>query len=218
MIAKTRNAVFPLQIAAICTLFALIMWHPGGNILKEEFNPLVYLNSNLSAIGDMFREAAASVKADQVVPIPVPTVQPEPTARPAAKYRLKVFDRQAFNAANVGPDAVDLSACILVKYLRVTNDASFLCVRDTVPTFQPKFKICTYPSAKDRYVSGMIRSGKGWETHISTLLLKMLQKYGKDAIFVDAGTNIGAHALYIAKSNLFVYGVEPQPINLNRVS
>ena len=63
----------------------------------------------------------------------------------------------------------------------------------------------------------MIRSGKGWETSISRLLLRMLQNYGKEAIFVDAGTNIGTHALYIAKAGHFVYGIEPQPINLNKV-
>ena len=82
---------------------------------------------------------------------------------------------------------------------------------------QPYYTICTFTSTEDKYVSWMVKSGQGWEKPISKLLFTMMGYYGKDTVYVDAGTNIGTHALYIAKGNYSVYGVEPQPINLNKV-
>lgn len=68
------------------------------------------------------------------------------------------------------------------------------------------------------HVSGSIRSGRGWEGHISLLLIRMLKNYGQGAILLDIGTNIGSHALYGAINNFLVFGVEPQTVNLVKVS
>lgn len=78
--------------------------------------------------------------------------------------------------------------------------------------------MCTFSAKKDAYVSGSIRKGKGWEGHISSMLVKMLKSIGERAILLDVGTNIGCHALYGAINNFHVFGVEPQAVNLVKVS
>ena len=82
---------------------------------------------------------------------------------------------------------------------------------------QPHFRICTFSPETDKYVSGGLRAGHGWEPWISKVLGKMLATYGSDAVLLDVGANIGAHALYAAKLGYRVAGVEPQNINLARV-
>ena len=84
--------------------------------------------------------------------------------------------------------------------------------------FQPSYYVCTFSSKDDAYVSGSIRAGKGWEPHISNILKRGLEFLGTKSILLDLGTNIGAHALYFTQRNFFVYGVEPQQMNLVKVS
>ena len=140
--------------------------------------------------------------------------------RPRPEIDLKVFDADAFRAANVGQDHVDLKDCILSKHISVTMPPS-TCPLINIPKmilyFQPHYFICTFSAKIDAYVSGSIRSGKGWEGQMSTLLVKMLKNYGEKAILLDFGTNIGSHALFGAINKFFVFGVEPQTVNLAKV-
>ena len=137
MISKTRNLTFPLQIFAVCTLLALNAWYPGREkpIIDIAHSRFVYMQSNWTLMlpkvdldrflpsdwnlaGNKYVGRSPSIESvaqdtQSMGLIPVQNLKPS--------YPLKVFDMAAFKASNIGPDAVDLGACILAKYLRVTN-------------------------------------------------------------------------------------------------
>lgn len=78
--------------------------------------------------------------------------------------------------------------------------------------------MCLFKSDVDSIVSRSIRIGNGWETNLSLLIVNMLSVYADTAVFLDVGTNIGTHALFVAKRGFHVFGVEPQAVNLVRVA
>ena len=206
-----RIIAYRALFSAFAILLALNLWCPGNQVINQNLSQLLSLRSNITLTASQFF-------GEQVVREDVVKVHTEAALKKQESHPLlKVFDMAAFQAANVGNDAVDLKDCIVARYLKV-SPASIKEVQYEILFFQPNFKICTYNRAKDQYVSGSIRSGQGWDTGSSRLFLKMLQNYDKEAIFIDAGTNIGIHALYIAKCGYPVYGVEPLPSNLNKVT
>ena len=58
-----------------------------------------------------------------------------------------------------------------------------------------------------------------WEKDISKIIKMLLNKYvDKSTLFLDIGANLGIHALYAAKLGFRVWVVEPQQLNLLKVS
>ena len=92
----------------------------------------------------------------------------------------------------------------------LTEKQPFDC--PVVEVFEVKFPICLFQIEKDEYVSKAAQSGNTyWEKDIIGRLINLLrrlrnlsERYERDIVFFDLGTNIGTYSLPVLQSGFKV--------------
>ena len=67
-------------------------------------------------------------------------------------------------------------------------------------------------------MSQSIVSNGYWEIEMAQWLNGLIRKIEPDTLYLDIGANLGIHGLHAAKANCTVWIVEPQELNLHKVS
>ena len=75
--------------------------------------------------------------------------------------------------------------------------------------------MCCYDPSTD-WVSRFFIARGFWELPIAKFIELMSNEF-KDALFMDFGSNIGAHGLYVLKLGHKVWAIEPQEQNILKV-
>ena len=74
--------------------------------------------------------------------------------------------------------------------------------------------MCVFDPVQDEYISSTVLGGNLWERDTSSLLGKLLSLIGKEsAVFLDVGSNLGCHSLYVAALGFRVWAVDPIKMN-----
>lgn len=107
----------------------------------------------------------------------------------------------------------------VVKFQEMKESNGFDCVWTRFTSSSRKSaQMCIYPTAKDRYVSGMIQSSGRWMDCDILPKLWNQSKHKETSIYLEIGANIGSCVMeMLLSTDAKIVAFEPHPMNVYKI-